>query len=99
MFGALLRSRALQFLGTISYSFYLWHTPVMFVTKRLVERFVVPSHGNVIAMIVFGVGSLPIVLAVSYLSYRILEQFVGRLLRERLTPRPLAMPAPEPSAI
>src|SRR3546814_5493497 len=29
-----LRSRVVQFLGTISYSLYLWHTLVMFATKR-----------------------------------------------------------------
>src|SRR3546814_7428541 len=29
-----LRSRVVQFLGTISYSLYLWHTLVTFATKR-----------------------------------------------------------------
>ncbi len=82
-FGACLRSGFLQFMGTISYSFYLWHTPVMYFTKRLVLRHVVPEHGEVIGTLAFAALSLPPALLLSYVSYRIFEQAAGRVLHQR----------------
>ena len=70
--------RVFQGLGTISYSLYLWHTPVMFITKRLTLKVVADP---VLATLVFAATSLAIVLPLSWLSYRLLEVGAARLLR------------------
>jgi len=86
VFGAFLRSGFLQFMGTISYSFYLWHTPVMYFTKRLVQRYVVPEYGDVAGTLAFAALSLPPALLLSYFSYRIFERAAGRMLHQRFLP-------------
>ncbi|MES0873946.1 acyltransferase family protein [Sinimarinibacterium thermocellulolyticum] len=83
-FGIFLRSGALQFLGTISYSFYLWHTPVMFFTKRIVLHYVAPEQGDAMATLSFALLSLPPALLVSWISYRLFEAAAGRILHRRL---------------
>lgn len=96
IFGGFLRSRTLQFLGTISYSFYLWHTPVMYFTKRLVLRYIEPQHGDVFATLAFAALSLPPALLVSWISYRLFEAAAGKMLHRRLTQT--ARPTPSAAA-
>ena len=82
LLGIILRSRICQFIGTISYSFYLWHTPVMYVVKRGVLKYVVPQYGDVAGTIAFGVLSLPPTILIGYCSYVLLERNAGRYLHQ-----------------
>lgn len=87
----MLRSRFMQFMGTISYSFYLWHTHVMYIIKRLTMKYIVPEYGDAAGVLVFGCVSLAAALVLGYLSYRIFEVAAGRMLRARfLAPPPAA---------
>lgn len=78
-----LRRRWLQYLGTISYSFYLWSPVVTYPMKILVGRVLQGRVNAVLLLFVFFVVALVVALAVSHLSYRVLEDRVGRMLRSR----------------
>lgn len=84
---AFLRERTFQFLGNISYSFYLWHTLAMAAVKRLVIPHIVPEHGVAVGIAVFTLGSLAISLPVSWLSWRLFEVRLARLIRKAFAPR------------
>lgn len=92
----LLRTAVLQRLGTISYSFYLWHLLVMFAAKRIVLRVWPDGQGSWTATFVFAALSLVLSWALASLSWHWLEQAFGRALRRRLglvrsAPRALAV--------
>jgi peptidoglycan/LPS O-acetylase OafA/YrhL len=92
-----LKGRAFQFLGTISYSFYLWHALVMSLVKRAVIPYVVPRFGTGVGFVVFGVASLSIAIVVAWTSWALFEGKLAKLLRRALTPRqtlPRAVHAP-----
>ncbi len=91
-FGAALKSRPLQYMGTISYSFYLWHPVVMYVTKRMIVHDLLPHTGAAWGKSLFFWLSLPLALAVSHLSYRLVEQRLTRAIR-RYALRPREAPA------
>jgi peptidoglycan/LPS O-acetylase OafA/YrhL len=95
--GMILRSRTCQFMGTISYSFYLWHTPVMFVTKRIVLKYVVPQYGDVAGTVAFGVLSLPPAILIGYCAYVLFEREAGRYLHKRWLKSPKPQTASEPA--
>lgn len=86
-----LRTAVLQRLGTISYSFYLWHLLVMFATKRAVLRLWPEGQGSWVPTLVFATVSLALSWLLASLSWRWLEQAFGRALRQRLG---LIRPAP-----
>jgi len=65
--------RVFQFLGNISYSFYLWHTLVMALFKRIVLAFVVPEIGAVAGLVVFAVSSMMVALPIAWVSWRLFE--------------------------
>jgi peptidoglycan/LPS O-acetylase OafA/YrhL len=71
----------LQRLGTISYSFYLWHLLVMFAVKRGVLRLWPDGAGHWGPALVFAALSLALSWWVSALSWRWVEQAFGRRLR------------------
>jgi len=79
----LLRQRVVQFLGTISYSFYLWHAVVTFPLKPLVQKILVVKLGITgwLAVLLFGMIAFLITLPVSYISYVVLEQRAGKWLK------------------
>lgn len=83
---AWLNGRTFQFLGAISYSFYLWHSLVMSFTKRAVNAYLVPEYGTALGFVVFAAASLAIALPLSWLSWRLLEVRFAALLR-RIVPR------------
>jgi peptidoglycan/LPS O-acetylase OafA/YrhL len=82
-----LNGRVSQFLGNISYSFYLWHALVMSVVKRVVNAWVSPHVGTTAGLIIFAVVGLAIALPVSWLSWQLFEVRVAKWLRRNLGTR------------
>jgi peptidoglycan/LPS O-acetylase OafA/YrhL len=80
---ALLRTRALQRLGTISYSFYLCHPLVMFAVKRVVKATMARAEGSWAATLVFALVSAVLSLALAWLCWRWLEKGLGQWLHAR----------------
>jgi peptidoglycan/LPS O-acetylase OafA/YrhL len=103
-----LGSRAFQFVGTISYSFYLWHALVMSATKRLANVYVVPHYGAAIGFLFFLISSMAIGLLVSWVSWALFEVRFAKLVRKTFfsspdVRRPGALPvqgepAPSPAS-
>ena len=82
--GWLLRTRVMQWLGTISYSFYLWHPIVMSIAKQaLVRTGLAMAAGTGAQMLLFLV-ALPPSLAVAVASQRLIERRLGHWLHARL---------------
>jgi len=80
---ALLRSRPLQRLGTISYSFYLCHPLVMFAVKRGVKATMPQAEGSWAATGVFALVSAVLSLALAWLCWRWLEKGLGQWVHAR----------------
>lgn len=80
---ALLRTRPLQRLGTISYSFYLCHPLVMFAVKRVVKATMPNAEGSWAATGVFALVSAALSLALAWLCWRWLEKGLGQWLHAR----------------
>ncbi len=81
LFGRFLRTPVVQWLGTISYSFYLWHPICMAVVKQgMVATGAVETLGES-ARLVFGLLALPPSLIISHWSQRVLEDRLTRWLR------------------
>ncbi|WP_343844254.1 acyltransferase [Bowmanella denitrificans] len=76
----LLHSRYIQFLGTISYSFYIWHTPVMFGTKRIFSG-MSNTLGSSLSFLAFAVSSFVLALIVSYVSFLVFEDYSVKKLK------------------
>lgn len=90
----LLRSRFFQYLGDISYSFYLVHPIVMFAVKKLVYKWVIPIAGEPLGLVVFAIVAFGLSVLGSQLSHRWLEQRLAGWLRARLASPPRsAVPA------
>lgn len=94
--GVLLRSRPLYYLGTISYSFYLWHPIVMSGIKAVLLHGHILQNAGIWAQTLFFVVALPPSLAVSHASQRVLEQRFAAWTRRRLRHTP---PMPQPAAL
>jgi len=97
LFGSILRLRPLQYLGTTSYSFYLWHPIVMSAVKMALLHAGVLQAAGTWAQLLFFVAALPPALAVSDVSQRILERRVAVWLRRWLRhPSPMQPAALDP---
>jgi peptidoglycan/LPS O-acetylase OafA/YrhL len=84
---AFLNGRISQFLGNISYSFYLWHALVMSVTKRFVAAYVTPEFGDTVAFVVFLLTTLAIAIPVSWASWQLFEVRIAGAARQALKRR------------
>jgi peptidoglycan/LPS O-acetylase OafA/YrhL len=84
---AFLCGSVFQFLGRISYSFYLWHTPVMAMIKRVVVPPVAAQYGADTALIVLAIGTFALAIPVSWLSWWLFETRVAGVMRKALAPR------------
>jgi peptidoglycan/LPS O-acetylase OafA/YrhL len=89
-----LESEAFQFLGQISYSFYLWHMVVIAFVKRPMISQVVPRFGLSIGFVLFALTSLAVSLLVSWASYQVFEVRLAGAWRRgwRSSPRPATLP-------
>jgi len=83
---SVLNSRVFQFLGNISYSFYLWHGLVMAAVKRIVS-IVIPPGNPWEAFALFVVGCLAISVPLAWASWKVFETALARYMRRRLVPR------------
>lgn len=84
---AYLTGRTFQFLGAISYSFYLWHSLVISVVKRVVTPYVVPEVGVAMGFVVFTMLSLAISIPLAWVSWRTFEVHLARRLQTWLKPQ------------
>lgn len=80
-----LDSRIMVFLGEISYSFYLWHIPIMGGVKRLLIH--AGLDHNPYSQLLFLVICLPITVAVAYVSHRVIEVYITKRLRRLAHPQ------------
>jgi peptidoglycan/LPS O-acetylase OafA/YrhL len=77
---AALRWRGLQYLGTISYSFYLWSPVVTYPMKLAIQRFLLGRIDNLAITVLFALFGFALSAPVAHLSYRYLEGGAGKLL-------------------
>lgn len=79
LLGRLLSSRVFVGLGTISYSFYLWHIPIIAAGKRVLQALHLANTEYSQALLLLL--TLPLALIVAKLSYEILEARISVWLR------------------
>ncbi|MDF0578888.1 acyltransferase family protein [Bradyrhizobium yuanmingense] len=78
--GRILSMPALVYMGTISYSFYLWHIPIMGGVKRI-QLYMGYGHLPSSQLILF-VSTLPISLVTAIVSYELIEKRLSQYLRQ-----------------
>jgi peptidoglycan/LPS O-acetylase OafA/YrhL len=83
-FGRFLRTRTMLWLGTISYSFYLWHPVVMAGTKQGLAMLGLFDRAGVASQLLFALAAIGPSLIVAHLSQIWLEARLTRWLRGRL---------------
>lgn len=83
---ALLRLPALQYLGTISYSFYLWSPAVTFPLKLVIQRYLHGRLDDAVITGLFATLGLAGSIAVAHISYKVLEAEAGRRLHRWAAP-------------
>lgn len=92
-FCRLLRSRPLQWAGTVSYSLYLWHLIVLGVVKTAMTMAGLTALAGGGAQILLLLIGLPASLLLAQISYRLLEQrLTGWLRRRWRSPRSQPLP-------
>jgi peptidoglycan/LPS O-acetylase OafA/YrhL len=87
IYGRLMRTPVLQWMGSISYSFYLWHPIVMFATKRFLRSSLLPIIGEGWGQLAFFLLSLPVALLAAHASYILIERHLTIWLRSRIAAR------------
>lgn len=85
----ILTTRVFQFLGNVSYSFYLWHGLVMAAVKRIVASHVTPAYGAGVGFVVFAIGCLAVSLPLAWTSWKVFEVALAKLVRRRLASHPV----------
>jgi peptidoglycan/LPS O-acetylase OafA/YrhL len=80
---AILRSGWLQYLGTISYSFYLWSPVVTYPMKIIMGKIFQGRISDLSMLILFALSASVGAVIVAHLSYLYFEDRLGRTLRRR----------------
>ena len=82
--GRFLCVRPMQYMGTISYSFYLWHPIIMSGVKLIMRHYGLAGAAGSGAQALFLVLALPPSLLVAHVSQELFERRAGSWLRRRL---------------
>jgi peptidoglycan/LPS O-acetylase OafA/YrhL len=82
-----LQTATFQFLGKISYSFYLWHALVMAFVKRPIIAHVLPRAGVACSFALFVALSASVSILVAWLSWSLFEVRVAGLMQRSATRR------------
>jgi peptidoglycan/LPS O-acetylase OafA/YrhL len=77
----MLRLPFLQYMGTISYSFYLWSPVVTYPMKLFIQHYMHGLLNDIVILALFAVIGFAASIAVAQISFTILEGRVGRFLR------------------
>jgi peptidoglycan/LPS O-acetylase OafA/YrhL len=85
---AFLESRAFQFLGKISYSFYLWQSLVVSAVKRVVGAWITPHTGVAFGFVAVFVLALAVAVTLSWATWLLLEVRLAKRMRGWLSPAP-----------
>ncbi|WP_380872502.1 acyltransferase [Sphingomonas sp. DBB INV C78] len=83
-FVAMLRTRPMLWLGTVSYSFYLWHPVVMAGAKQAMVKFGLVAQAGPASQLLFALIAIGPTLVVSHYSQVYLEARLTRWLRRRV---------------
>ena len=83
-----LLTKPMQFLGTISYSLYLWQTITMAIVKFVMKKLGIVEHTAEWSQLVFFILVVPPTLIVSYISQRLIEDKLTNALRHRFKIKP-----------
>ncbi|QNQ90462.1 acyltransferase family protein [Corynebacterium poyangense] len=70
--------RPLRYLGSISFSLYLWHWPVVVIVKEIARRFFGANTTSTTTTLVCGLLALAFSLALADWSYRVIETPIRR---------------------
>ena len=97
LFSTLLRTRFPQFLGTISYSFYLWSPVVTYPLKLAIQKILHGRINDLLIVTLFATIGFVASLLVAYLSYRVLEDWTGRRLHRWAGARRIRTASPRPA--
>lgn len=94
----MLVTRPMLFLGTVSYSLYMWHLLVIGGVRQVVMPVLVEDRNGLAAQLLFPVITTMIVIPVSVVSHRLLEGVASARLRRwwRASGRPVAEGRPVP---
>ena len=79
-----LASPLLMFFGTVSYSFYLWHPIIMVAIRHLIVSRIIPTVGAYGAAGCFVVMSFAGSLVIAWASWRVLETWLARKVKQQL---------------
>jgi peptidoglycan/LPS O-acetylase OafA/YrhL len=82
--GRLLRTQWMQWLGTISYSFYIWHPITLGITKHVLNTSGLIRLAGPWAQVLLAVAAMPPSLVLSYISQKTLEVQITRWLKSLL---------------
>ncbi len=87
IFAAILKHPAMQFMGNISYSFYLLHAFVMFAAMGVCKKILIHYFPILPVYMAFALLSTAVTIAVSYISYLLLEKKASALIRRHFVAR------------
>ena len=76
-----LRTKTFQFLGSISYSLYLWQVPVMYPIKRALLKYMPETTNKLVLLYSFSLLSIITCIIFSWISFKIFEVYIPKRLK------------------
>lgn len=79
-----LRTRFFQFLGTISYSLYLWHAIVLYIITRFISKFLLLEYEPPVVVVLFIIIAIFFTLLMSWVSFFFIENHLTKLIKYKI---------------